>query len=106
MALNIKDNQQLDLIVEDGHTERVIDGFCTGILGFPFSRSICFIITEQNSYKYEVSVKTQFTKNPDSFMPDIDNEEKWYKHNKETDTYEEIHGVHYYLYTDREKENE
>ena len=104
MALNLKENQELYLIFEDGHSERVIDG--VGVSSpLTYNMTECFIKTEQGFYKLVETVKLKPSAPFINSMPRTYREETWYKYNDDDGVdYEEIHGVHYYVYTNREKE--
>lgn len=105
MALNIKDNQRLDLVFRDGHTERVIDGFCAMA---PYSIYVkeCIIKTTHGLYKLVTTYKLRPSNDLNNPIPVSYTEEEWYKYNEKLDQHEEIEKVGYYLYTDEEEENE
>lgn len=89
MSLNLPDNQELYLIFEDGHTEKVIDGLT--IRDYRTVSYDCHLRTKEGFYKLEViaiSISMPFK---------INREYRWYKLNTESDEYEPIEGVTYEL---------
>lgn len=81
MALNLPDNQELYLIFEDGHSEKVIDG----LNGVTYKSSSllhkCSIETTDGLYMVEITlaaIEIPFK---------IRTKENWYKLNTKTDIY-------------------
>ena len=105
MALNLKENQELYLIFEDGHEEKVIDGFVTTHLSIPFAEDIVCILTEQGYYKYvsRFRLSSYNPAEPFSIDSNLYKEETWYIFNDSKHDYVPIHGVRYEI---KEKEND
>ena len=97
MALNLPPNQELYLIFEDGHSEKVIDGLTTSNLSEPLILGNTYFRTTDGFYKLEVNAVS-------ISMPfKIHTEDRWYKLNTESDSYEPIKGVTYEI---KEKQND
>ena len=96
MALNLPPNQELYLIFEDGHSEKVIDGLIAATYKSVTLLGRCSIETTDAVYMVEIAVAS-------IEMPfKINTKENWYKLNTESDVYEPINGVTYEI---KEKEN-
>lgn len=91
MALNIPPNQELYLIFEDGHSEKIIDGLIASTYKSATLLGRCSIETTDAVYMVEIAVASI------EIPFKINTKENWYKLNTETDIYEPIDGVTYEL---------
>lgn len=97
MALNINPNQELYLIFEDGHSEKVIDGLTICDYKQPLILHKCDVRTTNGLYRVEVTATT-------IELPfKINTKDVWYKWNPHNYLFEPIDGITYKI---KEKENE